>query len=132
MNFSSRFEKKLLQTVVAVGGFVPVGAGLAGVLMGPLMLGDVPGLGTAFDSHYRYLSGLLLGIGLGFWSTVPHIEKKSARFQLLTAIVFIGGLSRFWSLVTIGIPDHGMLFGLAMELGVTPLLALWQYRISKG
>jgi hypothetical protein len=32
------------------------------------------------DSHLRYLSGLLLGIGLCFWSTVPRIEAKTARF----------------------------------------------------
>ncbi len=121
-------NKKLLQIAVAIGGLVPVGAGLSGVVLGPMMVG---GASVPLDSHFRYLSGLLLGIGFGFWSTIPHIEKHRARFLLLTAIVFIGGLGRLYSLIAIGTPDHAMLFGLVMELAVTPLLALWQYRISR-
>lgn len=119
-----------MQIAVAAGGLVPVGAGLSGILLGPQMLGDVTGP-IALDSHYRYLSGLLLGIGFGFWSTIPKIEQQLERFQLLTAIVFIGGLARLWSLLSVGTPDHAMLFGLVMELVITPLLCFWQHRISR-
>ena len=45
---------------------------------------DGPGVASmAMNSHYNYLSGLLMGIGLGFWTTVPGIEGKTTRFQLL-------------------------------------------------
>lgn len=94
---------------------------VAGVSMAPLSL----------DSHFRYLSGLLLGIGLGYWTTIPAIENKGGRFRMLTMIVFIGGLGRLWSLLAIGIPDKPMLFGLTMELVVTPLFAFWQYVLEK-
>jgi hypothetical protein len=57
---------------------------------------------------------------------VPRIESSAGRFRLLTAIVFIGGLGRAVSLETVGLPDFGMLFGLVMELAVTPALCLWQ------
>ena len=126
------FAKPLLQLAVLIGGCVPVLAGLTGVLLGPAMVADA-GMITSIpaDSHFRYLSGLLLGIGLGFWSTIPHIELRGARFQLLTAIVFIGGLSRFWSLIEVGLPDLPMRFGLVMELIVTPLLAYGQYRLAR-
>ena len=126
----TRSHKTVLQIVVAIGGLVPVLAGLSGLIMGPSM---VPGMAltpVSFDSHFHYLSGLLLGIGLGFWSTIPHIEVKTERFQILTSVVFIGGLGRAVSWYVSGPPDHAMLFGLAMELVVTPVLAVWQYRVA--
>jgi hypothetical protein len=90
------------------------------------MTGDI-----GADSHFRYLSGLLLAIGLGFWSYVPTIETKGKRFKLLTLIVVMGGLARLISLVSVGVPSVGMLFGLAMELIIAPVLYLWQRRIER-
>ncbi|HYM72876.1 MAG TPA: DUF4345 domain-containing protein [Stellaceae bacterium] len=119
----------MLQVVVAVGSLVPISAGAAGIALGPAMvdMGATPALA---DSHFRYLSGLLLGIGLGFITTVPRIETHAARFRLLAAIVVVGGLGRLLSLLTHGYPNPGMLFGLVMELAVTPALALWQARVA--
>jgi Domain of unknown function (DUF4345) len=125
-----KYERRALQTTIAILALVPIGAGLAGAIQGPSMIGA----GTsdiALDSHFRYLSGLLLGIGLAFWGMIPSIEKHRARFLLLTAIVFIGGLARAASLVAIGIPSKPMLGALAIELVVTPLLCLWQRRVAR-
>jgi hypothetical protein len=36
------------------------------------------------------------------------------------------------SLIAEGPPDAPMFFGLAMELAVTPALALWQARLARG
>ena len=123
-------RKKLLQIAVAIGGLVPVGAGLTGILFGASMTGGDFGP-IPLDSHFRYLSGLLLGIGLCFWGTIPDIQRKGMLFRTLTLIVVIGGCGRVVSLWVRGAPDSAMLFGLGMELVITPLLALWQYRISK-
>src|SRR5206468_7000353 len=65
-------EKRLLQGVVVLGCVVPLLGGGYGVLRGLAMIGISGGVGA--DSHFRYLSGLLLGIGFGFLSTVPRIE----------------------------------------------------------
>jgi hypothetical protein len=116
-------EAIALRATVAIAGIVPVGAGLAGMLRGAAMLGGHPAANLTLDSHLRYLSGLLLAIGLGFWSTIPRIEQQTARFRLLTAIVLYGVTAE-------GLPPAPMLFGLAMELGVTPLLCWWQGRVA--
>jgi uncharacterized protein DUF4345 len=123
--------KRALQLAIALGGLVAVGTGLAGMVRGPAMVDAVALPALSLDSHYRYLSGLLLGIGLGYWSAIPDILRKGRRFRLLTAIVATGGLGRLISFVTAGVPDGAMLLGLGMELGVAPLLALWQYRLSR-
>jgi hypothetical protein len=56
---------------------------LFGVLFGPTLTGEA-NISVSGDSHYRYLSGLLLGIGLLFWSCIPGIEAKTGRSQCLT------------------------------------------------
>ena len=122
-------ERRMLQRIVALAGLVPIAAGLFGVIFGAALTGD-NGLSTSGDSHYRYLSGLLLAIGLLFWSTIPAIEEKTARFQLLTIIVVLGGLARLAGLLITGLPSLTMLAALAMELVVTPILCLWQIRVT--
>ena len=123
-------ERRYLQRTVAVLALVPVSAGLFGVLFGPAMTGDQ--VSVSADSHFRYLSGLLLGIGLLFWSTTPAIEEKTGRFRLLTLLVVIGGLARLIGLLLTGIPSLYMLSSLALELVVTPILALWQTRVANA
>ncbi len=127
----SSFEKRTLQIAVAVACLVPISAGATGVLMGPRLVGSDLLVAPDLDSHFRYLSGLLLAIGLGFVSTIPRIELRGARFRLLTGLVVVGGIGRLLSLLSIGAPSPVMVAALGMELVVTPGLALWQYRIAR-
>ena len=86
-------EVRLFRIAIAVACTVPIIAGGMGVLLGPGMFGISTATGGA-DSHYRYLSGLLFGIGILFLTTVPSIETSTARFRLLAIIVIVGGLGR--------------------------------------
>lgn len=121
-------ERRLLQIAVALGSLIPITAGAAGILSGLAMV-DAGGIVSA-DSHFRYLSGLLFGIGIAFATTVPRIECNTARFRVLTGIVVAGGIGRLISLLVRGAPDAAMLAALAMELIVTPVLASWQARVA--
>lgn len=123
-------EKRLLQSSVAVVGLIPVSAGMLGALKGTLMLGDFGD--AALDSHYRYLSGLLLAIGVAFWTTIPDIERQGARFSLLTTIVVVGGFFRGLGMFLQGSPGPVMTAALGVELIVTPLLYLWQQRLARS
>lgn len=110
-------ERRLLQLTIAIAGLVPVGGGGWGAL----------GLWHD-DGHFRYLSGLLLGIGLTFWWTIPTIERRGAIVRGLAVIVVIGGLARLAATL-----QHGgsPSLPLAMELAVTPLIALWRERVER-
>ncbi len=122
-------ERRLLQQAVGLGAVIPFAAGLYGVLFGPALTGT--DMSVSAESHFRYLSGLLLAVGLCFWSTIPRIEEQTGRFRLLTLIVFIGGLSRLTGLMLTGrLMSLTMFGGLAMELIVAPLLCLWQTRVA--
>jgi hypothetical protein len=124
-------ERRLLQTAVGILALVPIGAGLVGVLGGMAALDQHLAPSLAGDSHERYLSGLLLAIGVGYWSTVPHIEAHGDRFRLLTTLVLIGGLARLYALARYGLPGIAMSAALVMELAVTPALAIWRERVKR-
>ncbi len=126
-----QIEKRLLQMCVVVASIVPLVAGISGIVKGAGMF-RLSVTDADLDSHFRYLSGLLLAVGLGYLSTVARIETHAARFRLLTFIVIVGGLSRAAAMVTMGVPSRSMFGAVCMELLVTPFLALWQYRISRG
>ena len=129
---SAELEKRLLQLVVAIAAVVPLAMGLMSIIQGPAIL---KGVGmpapTDLDSHFRYLSGLLLGIGLAFVGCIPGIERKTILFRALSLIVIVGGLGRLTSLLSVGAPSEGHQFGFAMELGVVPLIMFWQTRVAR-
>jgi hypothetical protein len=127
----SHIETRSLQIAVAIGSLVPIVAGAGGMLLGSSLL-EAPATGSVnLDSHFRYLSGLLLAIGIGYASTVLHIETQGYRFRLLTACVVLGGFGRLISLLLVGPPSQSMLAALIMELLVAPGLALWQGRVAR-
>ena len=124
-------EKRLLQLVVAIACLVPLTVGGMAVLHGPGQFGHPRVVPIDLDSHFRYISGIFFGVGVAFVTCVPAIERKGARFRLLGALVVAGGLSRLVSLLAVGVPSRGHVLGLAMELGVVPLLMWWQWRVER-
>lgn len=124
-------EKRALQIVVAIASLVPIAGGAEGAIFGPLLIND-SGANTAdLDSHFRYLSGILLGLGLAYATAVPGIHRHKRRFMLLCGIVMLGGLSRLVSLIATGTPSPVMIGALMMELLVTPIITLWQLRVAR-
>ena len=122
-------ERRLLQFAVAIAGLVPVGAGAMGAVAGPRFYGLTGDL-TAV-SHGRYLSGLLLGIGVAFWTCIPNIETRGARFSVLAAIVFLGGCARLLGAIADDdLPNTQIVLALTMEMIVTPALWFWRRQVE--
>jgi Domain of unknown function (DUF4345) len=128
---NARIEKRLLQAVMAITLLLPLSAALAGTIGGPKFLGHSAVIPTDLDSHFRYVSGLFLGMLLLFASCIPNVERHGPRLRMLGFMVFIGGLFRLYSLVAIGMPSIGHRIGLGIELVELPLILLWQARIAR-
>ena len=120
-------SRRSLQIAVAIAGLVPVSAGALGALRPELL--SLSGPPHAF-THAAYLSGLLLGLGLSFWSLIPTIERQRHAFTILTGLVVVGGLARAFTAARLGAFGLSVIFPLIMELGVTPALWAWQRRVS--
>ncbi len=123
-------ERKLLQIAFACAGLALVGFGLAGVFFGANFL-DLSG-NVVMDSYIRFLKGMLLAIGLVYWSAIPDVERHGERISLVTFILVLGAVPRLMAVIGHGVPTIGILVGLAGELIAAPLLWLWQRRIAKA
>jgi hypothetical protein len=121
-------ERKLLQVAVAGAGAAGVILGLTGVLFGTLhadLSGDV-----VLDSYVRFGKGVLLAIGLIYWSCLPRIEQCGDRISLVTFVLVFGTLSRLFSAVGHGVPTLGIIANLIAGLILVPLLWLWQRHVA--
>lgn len=126
-------ERRLLQAAVTIGCLSPLVFGLKGVIEGPAMLAGVDPGQSAPDllSHYRYLSGLFLGLGLVLLSCVPNIEAHTARFRWAAGAIVCGGLARLLGMALGDAPSAAHHVALGAELVLTPLLVLWQTRVAR-
>jgi hypothetical protein len=123
-------ERKLLQIVFAFAGLVLVGFGLAGVFFGANFL-DLSG-NAVMDSYIRFLKGMLLAIGLVYWSAIPDIERHGERIALVTFILVLGAVPRLMAVIGHGVPTIGIIVSLVGELIVAPLLWLWQRHVARA
>lgn len=117
-------ERRWLQTAIAGAGTVPVAIGFQGIIAGLRLAGSV------YDSHYRFLSGVLLGLGAAIWSTIPDIERRGELVRLLTLIIVVGGLAQLGAYIAVGGPGV-IRYGLALALVLAPLLCWWRERIER-
>ena len=125
-------ERRLFQCALALACLVPLTAGASGVLQGPAMVQGVSAAAQAdLESHFRYLSGLLLGIGLCFGASIPTIERRSELFVVLSAVIVVGGVARLAAMLAGTLPSTPHVLAVGMELLVVPLLMIWQRRIAR-
>src|ERR1700712_3894614 len=123
-------ERKLLQIAVAFAGLVGVSFGLAGVVFGTAFT-DIFDDG-AIDSSVRFFKGMLLAIGLIYWSCIPDIERRGERISLVTFILVCGAASRLMAVIGHGVATLGILISLIAGLILVPLLWLWQRHVAQA
>ena len=123
-------ERKFLQIAFALSGMVLVGFGLEGVFFGGASFIDLSG-NIVMDSYIRFLKGVLLAIGLIYWSCIPDIERHGERVALVTFILVLGAVPRLMAVIGHGVPTFGIMFSLVGELVFAPLLWLWQRHIAR-
>ena len=84
----------------------------------------------AIDSQFRFQSAVYFGFGLIIWFLLPNIEKHTTIFRIMIGALFLGGLSRVYSYMTIGEPPANMFAGMILELSL-PALILWHNKIRE-
>ena len=121
-------QRKALQACLVIVALVVMITGVLGMLglrnplYGSVQLPHEPLL----DTNLRFYSGLWLAVGLTILATVRRFENYLSMYLLIWAMIFVGGLGRMMSLLTIGTPPFPIVGLMILELWGAPLMAYWQ------
>ena len=121
--------KRGLQVFLGVFSLIPVIFALLGFLAGAGRLSP-EGVAVDLDNQYRYFSGMYLVVAFLLWSIIPAIEKHGRTLFLISAAIFIGGLGRIVSYMTMGAPSQDLMVGMGIELVVPVVFVVWQRAVA--
>ena len=126
-------ERRLLQAAVALGCLSPFWFGLKGMIEGPAMLvGVEPGRARPIWSAITAICpGCSSGSGWSSPPACPGSRRGRARLRWAAGAIVLGGLARLGGLAMGDAPSLAHHIALAAELGLTPLLVLWQARVAR-
>lgn len=122
--------KRGLQIFLAVFSLAPLYFGVTGVLFGAAAHMPAEAVTPDLDSQFRYLSGLYIGFAALIWWFIPNVDRHVWLFRLMTLAVFLGGLSRLYSYLTVGAPGPELVAGIAIEIAL-PLIIIWQTAVAR-
>ncbi|AOK31162.1 hypothetical protein WS67_09665 [Burkholderia singularis] len=127
-------SKRTLQIVTTILGIVPLATGVLGMLgiHDPLYasLGIAMPDDATLDSNLRFFAGVWFGLGLSVLYTIPDIERKGVLFRALWLMIFVGGIGRLISLVSVGAPFFPFIGFTVLEIVGAPLFVWWQSRVA--
>jgi Domain of unknown function (DUF4345) len=124
--------KRALQYTGSILGLIPVITGIIG-LMGvndPLYVAIGIPKSILLDSNLRFFSGVWLGLGLTLLWLIPRIDKEATIFRIVWGMIFLGGIGRLLSMLTLGAPPLPFMAFTALEIIGAPLFIYWQHKIQ--
>lgn len=127
-------SKVMLQIVMGLLGIIPIATGLLGLLgvADPVYVAvGVPRI-VLLDTNLRFYSGVWLGIGLALYWLIPTIETQTVLFRAIWAMIFLGGVGRFLSMMLLAWPPAAFVGFTALEIVGAPLFVWWQSRVAKS
>lgn len=125
-------SRRALQAVLGVGGTVAIVTGLLQIATGPLTLPGSPSADETVDSELRFLSAFWVAVGAVLLWLVPRVERETVTLRVVAAAIFLGGVARAVSLISVGEPHSTALVLMAIELIAPPIVVAWQAILARG
>lgn len=123
--------KRGLQIILAVLSLIPLAFAIIGIFGGAEFANGGASVTAELDNQFRYLSAFYLSLFFLIWWILQDLENRGTVFRLLVLALFLGGLARLYSCLTVGQPPIQSLVGMFLELG-SPLLLLWHAQVAKN
>lgn len=116
--------KRGLQIVLAMLSLIPLAFAVMGLVGGAAGSNEGVEVTAFLDNQFRYLSAYYLSLFFLIWWVLQDLKNRGAVLRILVLAIFLGGLARLYSYLTIGPPPLRAIGGMVLELGA-PVLALW-------
>ncbi len=108
--------------------FIPLYFGVTGIWLGAAQLMGGEPFANAMDNQFRYLSGVYIGIAAMLFYSAGDVIGRALVFRMAVLAVFIGGLGRVVSYLSVGEPPAQLFAGMVLEL-IAPVFILWQAKV---
>lgn len=122
--------KRGLQIVLAILSLIPLFFAVMGLIGGAEANNAGEAVTAGLDNQFRYLSAYYLSLFFLIWWVLQDLENRGAVLRLLVLAIFLGGLARLFSYLTVGPPPANAMMGMVLELG-SPLIVLWHNMVAK-
>ncbi|MEC7289343.1 MAG: DUF4345 domain-containing protein [Pseudomonadota bacterium] len=119
-----------LQIGLGILSLIPLVFSVMGVMAGASYFMPDGGYPAALDNQLRYLSAIYVLVTFLLWWAIPNVEKHGTLLAFICAAIFIGGLARLVSHLTVGPGQPEQMAGMALEL-ISPLFLIWQRLVAR-
>jgi hypothetical protein len=120
--------------VTAALGLIPVVTGTVAMLGvdDPLYASIGLPRSALLDSNLRFFAGVWAGLGIALLWVVPSIERQGTLFRVVWGAVFLGGVGRLLSMVSLGAPPAPFIGFTILEIVGAPAFVYWQHRLERS
>ncbi|ABW26892.1 DUF4345 domain-containing protein [Acaryochloris marina] len=122
--------KRGLQIILGILSLIPFMVAILGLTSGLGRWLPAEAITPEFDSHYRYITGFYISLGVIAWWIIPNIEKHKTALRIVAGAIFAGGVGRVISFWQVGAPGPLTLVFTGIEL-CFPLLLIWQAKLPR-
>ncbi|MBM9590410.1 DUF4345 domain-containing protein [Leptospira sp. 201903075] len=126
-------KERILQILFFLVFLIGLSGGITNLIKGvALIMPEGTAVTPYADNVYRYLAGILLGAGfIALWMAF-NIQKQGDLVYIMGAAIFLSGLGRVISMITVGIPAEVRLYVyVTLELGLPILIWILQFLRQK-
>ena len=123
--------KRAFQITLIILSFIPLYFAARGVIGGASLANENMPVTNGLDNQLRYQSAYYLSLAFLIWWVIQDIHARGTVLRLLILAIFLGGLARLYSFVTVGTPPPHAIAGMVLELGA-PALAFWHRYIVRN
>ena len=121
--------KRGLQIALGLFSLIPLAFVILGFTSGAGRLSP-GGVAIDLDNQYRYFSGMYLAMTLLIWHIIPSIGKQGRLMAIVCIGIFVGGLGRVISMMTVGHPSQTQMVALGIEIVTPVVFFLWKRAVA--
>ena len=121
--------KRGLQIALGLFSLIPLAFVILGFASGAGRLSP-DGVAIDLDNQYRYFSGMYLAMTLLIWHIIPSIGKQGRLMAIVCIGIFVGGVGRIISMMTVGHPSQTQMVALGIEIVAPVVFFLWQRAVA--
>ncbi|WP_167481708.1 DUF4345 domain-containing protein [Leptospira congkakensis] len=126
-------KERILQFLFVLVFLIGLSGGSTNLIRGvSIILPDGTAVTPYADNVYRYLAGILLGAGfIALWIAIT-IRKQGDLVYIMGAAIFLSGMGRVISMMTVGMPAESRLYVyVGLELGLPVIIWILQFLRQK-